>query len=63
MARKSVAFNNELVSETLAEIFFSQGLYDKALSAYEKLALKYPDKSTFFAARIKKLKKLIQSNS
>ncbi|MBK8846550.1 MAG: hypothetical protein IPO27_08445 [Bacteroidetes bacterium] len=56
MARKSVEFNDDVVSETLAAIFEKQGLAEKAIKAYEKLCLKYPDKSHLFAARIEKLK-------
>lgn len=56
MARKSVEFNDDVVSETLAAIFEKQGLAEKAIKAYEKLSLKYPDKSHLFAARIEKLK-------
>ena len=36
----------------------SQGHYEKALAAYEKLSLKNPKKNTYFANQIKKIKKL-----
>ena len=45
------------VTETLAEIYFNQRVYDKAIKAYEILSLKYPEKSSFFAHRIKAIKK------
>src|SRR6056297_1661163 len=51
----------ELVSETLAEIYIKQGHYEKALSAYKKLSLKYPQKNIYFASQIEKIKQLIQS--
>jgi hypothetical protein len=47
----------KFVTETLAEIYLNQGLWDKAINAYEILSLKYPEKSGFFADRIKEIKK------
>lgn len=49
--------NDEIVTETLAEIFEQQGHYSKAIEAYRKLILKYPEKSTYFASRIEELEK------
>lgn len=45
-----------VVSEQLALIFARQGKKNKAISIYEKLALKYPEKSAYFAAQIENLK-------
>jgi hypothetical protein len=56
LARKSLEMDEEIVTETLAKIYEVQGLYDKAIRMYAKLSLKYPEKSLFFAARIKELK-------
>lgn len=44
-----------LMTETLAEIYFKQGKFKKAKKAYEILALKYPEKSSFFADQIRKI--------
>jgi len=55
---KSDAENDELVTETLAMIYFEQKKYDKALNAFRKLSLKYPEKSIYFATRIEEIEKL-----
>ncbi len=56
LANKSLEESYDLVSETMAELFVKQGYHKKAIKVYEKLILIYPEKSTYFAARILKLK-------
>jgi hypothetical protein len=51
-----------LMTETLARIYLEQKKYKKAIQAYEILILKYPEKSIFFANRIKDIKDLQQNN-
>lgn len=46
-----------LVTETLADIFVMQKKYQEAIATYQKLMLKYPQKSSYFATRIEKIKK------
>jgi|GEM_PF-1038098 len=52
---KSVKTDTGLVSETLADLLVSQGKNKKAIKMYEQLSLKFPEKSAYFAAQIKKL--------
>jgi len=58
VAKESLIENNDLVTATLAKVYLEQGHYDKAISAYEKLSLKYPEKNSLFADQIKLINKL-----
>lgn len=49
--------NDEIVTETLAQIYEQQGHISKSIEAYRKLILKFPEKSTYFASRIEELEK------
>ena len=55
LARLSIVDDEEFVTETLAKIYLAQGNFSKALSAYNKLLLKYPKKKTYFAAQIENI--------
>ncbi|MCX6330340.1 MAG: hypothetical protein NTZ85_12625 [Bacteroidia bacterium] len=48
------------VTETLARIYIKQGYYSRAIDIYEKLSLKFPEKSSYFASQIEKVKELIK---
>ncbi len=52
----------ELYSEKLAQLYIQQQHYAKAISIYEKLNLKYPEKSAYFAAKIEEINKLTNNN-
>ena len=50
--------DESLVTETLAKVYIKQKHYKKAIKAYEILKLKYPEKSSYFAAQISEVKSL-----
>jgi len=58
VAERSLHLSNSIVSETLASLLVKQERYGKAMDMYQKLSLKYPEKSHIFAAEIEKLKNL-----
>ena len=59
---KSNEIPSSIMTETLAQIYLEQKKYTKAIQAYDILILKYPEKSSFFADRIKNIKILQQNN-
>jgi len=50
--------NDSLMTETLAHVYVEQKKYEKAITAFTILSLKYPEKSSFFALQIEAIKKL-----
>ncbi len=58
IAIDSITENESLMTETLAHVYLEQKKYQKAITAFTVLSLKYPEKSGFFANQIKAIKTL-----
>jgi hypothetical protein len=60
ISKPFVEESGSFITETLARIYINQGYYSKAIDIYEKLSLKFPEKSSYFATQIEKVKELIK---
>ena len=56
-ARKSIMQSDDIATETLEKLYRKQGKVLQAIKIYEKLSLKFPQKSDYFANQIQELKK------
>jgi len=61
ISQDSIKEDSNLLSETLIKVYIKQGLYGKAIESYQKLSLKYPEKSAYFASQIKILEDKINN--
>ncbi len=52
--------DNNLITETMAQLYMGQKQFKKAIEAYKTLILKYPEKSSFFAIQIQEAQRLIE---
>ncbi len=53
----STSLSEDVISETLAKLMVKQGRNQKAIDIYKKLIWKFPQKKTYFAEQIEKLKR------
>jgi len=60
--KKSEILGGGLATETLAKIYYKQGNLEKAISVYQQLQLKFPEKSSYFADLIKNIKNEIEKS-
>ena len=51
--------DNNLITETMAQLYMGQKQFKKAIEAYKTLILKYPEKSSFFAIQIQEAQRLV----
>ena len=56
----SIKSKELIISESLAQLYVKQGFYQKAIDMYDKLILKNPEKSSFFAPILEDLKSKIK---
>lgn len=54
--KKSEVLDMNLATETLAKIYMMQGYPEKAIKVYKQLQLKFPEKLSYFASLINKIK-------
>ena len=56
LSKENPLSKNEIMTETLAHLYWKQKKYDQAKKAFKILSLKYPEKSSLFADHIKQIK-------
>ena len=57
LSKSSQQFHDEVISENLAQIMKNQGKTKQAINIYKKLIWKFPQKKSYFATQIDKIKK------
>ena len=57
-SKEDLVADARYMTETLAKLYLNQKNYDKAIQSYKILILKFPEKNSYFADQIKKIKSL-----
>ena len=57
---KEIVVTSGYITETLARLYYEQKNYEKAIESYSILILKFPEKKSYFANQIKKIKRKIK---
>lgn len=55
LAKKKLHPSDKFLTETIAQLLVKQKKYSKAIKIYEKLMVKFPKKTAYFAAQIEKI--------
>lgn len=55
MALNSITLEEEIISESMANVYIKQQKWTQAIEIYNKLSLRNPEKSVYFAEQVKKL--------
>ncbi|MFH0735006.1 MAG: hypothetical protein V1773_12975 [bacterium] len=55
--------NKEMVSDTLAGIYFAQGNFAEALTMYKKLILIHPEKEIFYNTKVLEIKTILEKKN